>query len=94
MQYVVLSLSNIVIYTLQIAVTQSNRVFVWGCHPFNLRFAAHSMRKARQLGSVVSDPADKYLTPDQVDTSFVNGRINQVCTDFLEFFVLSYFSLA
>lgn len=63
-----------------VAVTHSNHVYSWGCHPYNLRFAAHSIRKARQAGAVVGDPVDHFLLPELVDTSFVHGRIKQaVC---------------
>lgn len=63
---------------LQVAVTVSNRIYVWGSHPYNLRYAAHAIRKARQAGQILGDPVEPYLTPELVDTSYVNGKILQV----------------
>ncbi|KAJ8301898.1 hypothetical protein KUTeg_020885 [Tegillarca granosa] len=67
-------------YFHSVAVTISNRIYIWGSHPYNLRFAAHALRKARQAGQTLGDPVEPYLTPELVDTSYVNGKILQVVT--------------
>lgn len=62
----------------QVAVTHSNKVYTWGCHPYNLRFVAHAARKARQAGKFMGDPVERYLLPEVVDTGYVHGRITKV----------------
>lgn len=62
----------------QVAVTLSNKVYTWGCHPYNLRFVAHAARKARQAGKFMGDPVERYLLPEVVDTGYVHGRITKV----------------
>lgn len=59
--------------------TIHNTVYTWGVHPYNLRLNAHAVRKARQTGTAINDPVEKYLNPEKVDTSFVHGRIVKVC---------------
>ncbi|XP_063404631.1 uncharacterized protein LOC134688085 isoform X2 [Mytilus trossulus] len=62
-------------YFHNVAVTIHNVVYNWGCHPYNLRLNAHAVRRARQAGTAVSDPVERFLAPEIVDTSFVHGRI-------------------
>ncbi|XP_052092114.1 uncharacterized protein LOC127728604 isoform X1 [Mytilus californianus] len=62
-------------YFHNVAVTIHNVVYNWGCHPYNLRLNAHAVRRARQAGTAVSDPVERFLVPEIVDTSFVHGRI-------------------
>lgn len=62
----------------QVAVSQSNKVYTWGCHPYNLRFVAHAARKARQAGKFMGDPVERFLLPEVVDTGYVHGRITKV----------------
>ncbi|XP_046564861.1 uncharacterized protein LOC124273631, partial [Haliotis rubra] len=65
-------------YFHSIAVTSSNRVYSWGCHPHSLRYSAQLVRRARQLGQHLSDPVESYLSPSVVDSAYVNGKITQV----------------
>ncbi|XP_062616739.1 uncharacterized protein LOC134278436 [Saccostrea cucullata] len=65
-------------YFHNVAVSLSNKVYTWGCHPYNLRFVAHAARKARQAGKFMGDPVDQFLLPEVVDTSYVHGRITKV----------------
>ncbi|XP_071082712.1 uncharacterized protein [Haliotis cracherodii] len=65
-------------YFHSIAVTSSNRVYSWGCHPHSLRYSAQLVRRARQLGQHLSDPVESYLSPSIVDSAYVNGKITQV----------------
>jgi hypothetical protein len=53
-----------------VKVTIHNVVYNWGCHPYNLRLNAHAVRKARQTGQAISDPVEKFLTPE-MDTNFI-----------------------
>nr|XP_022297301.1 uncharacterized protein LOC111106775 isoform X2 [Crassostrea virginica] len=65
-------------YFHNVAVSQSNKVYTWGCHPYNLRFVAHAARKARQAGKFMGDPVERFLLPEVVDTGYVHGRITKV----------------
>ena len=71
----------------QVAVSQSNKVYTWGCHPYNLRFVAHAARKARQAGKFMGDPVERFLLPEVVDTGYVHGRITKVWGSALAFHV-------
>ena len=63
---------------LQVAVTITNKVYTWGCHPYGLRHFVHHQRKARMAGKQVFEQAESHLKPQLVDTSYVHGRIKQV----------------
>ncbi|XP_055999241.1 uncharacterized protein LOC125654012 isoform X3 [Ostrea edulis] len=65
-------------YFHNVAVSMSNKVYTWGCHPYNLRFVTHAARKARQAGKFMGDPVERYLLPESVDTSYVHGRITKI----------------
>ncbi|KAK6176559.1 hypothetical protein SNE40_014821 [Patella caerulea] len=65
-------------YFHSVAITANNHVYSWGCHPYSLRFSAHSMKRSRQHGQPMIDPIQGFLNPVLVDTSFVNGKLIQV----------------
>ncbi|KAK7102561.1 hypothetical protein V1264_020760 [Littorina saxatilis] len=68
-------------YFHSIAVTVSNKVYSWGCHPHNLRYAANSMRRSRQMGQMAAptgDGMEMFHLPSPVDTTFVHSKVVQV----------------
>jgi len=64
----------------QVAVTVSNKVYTWGCHPHNLRFAANAMRRSRQMGQATpsGDGMEMFHLPVLVDTTYLRSRVVQV----------------
>ena len=69
------------VFYLQVAVTTSNRVYTWGCHPHNLRYAASVLRRSRQMGQLsapVGDGMEMFHLPALVDTTFLRSQIVQV----------------
>ena len=61
--------------------TTSNRVYMWGCHPHNLRYAASVLRRSRQMGQLsapVGDGIEMFHLPALVDTTFLRSQIVQV----------------
>ena len=69
------------VFYLQVAVTTSNRVYTWGCHPHNLRYAASVLRRSHQMGQLsapVGDGMEMFHLPALVDTTFLRSQIVQV----------------
>lgn len=64
----------------QVAVTKSNQVFIWGCHPHNLRYSASALRRSRQMGQSyqMQDGVETFQIPSVVDTSYIHSNIVQV----------------
>ncbi|KAL8577369.1 hypothetical protein ACOMHN_038273 [Nucella lapillus] len=75
-----------------VAVTVSNRMYTWGCHPHNMRYAANALRRSRQMGqgsTPMGDGMDLFHLPVQVDTTYVSSRIVQVSCGSLHTCVLT-----
>ncbi|XP_059167595.1 uncharacterized protein LOC131949741 [Physella acuta] len=71
-----------------VAVTASNKVYVWGLHPQNLRQVASSLRNAR-LAGVQSQDQNAYMLPSVVETTYVHGQINTVACGSLHSLLLT-----
>ncbi|XP_005100274.1 uncharacterized protein LOC101858037 isoform X2 [Aplysia californica] len=65
-------------YFHSVAVTTTNKVYVWGCHPHNLRQVASSMRQGKAAGRYIPEQTS-FLNPSLVDTTYVHGKITKVC---------------
>ena len=61
----------------QVAITTTNKVYTWGCHPHNLRQVATAMRQNKASGRYVPEQTS-FLIPSLVDTTYVHGNITKV----------------
>ncbi|XP_076469360.1 uncharacterized protein LOC143299801 isoform X3 [Babylonia areolata] len=68
-------------YFHNVAATVSGRVYTWGCHPHNLRYAANALRRTRQMGQLsapMGDGMEMFHLPLTVDTTYLRSRVVQV----------------
>ncbi|KAL3853004.1 hypothetical protein ACJMK2_016594 [Sinanodonta woodiana] len=61
-----------------VVATEFNRVYQWGSHPHALRMAARVVHRGQQVGGSLATQVDTYMSPQLVETTYVNGRIKQI----------------